>query len=110
MEPDRKLERVKIVISFGKKASRKFSIKPPGGAYFFSSTFEGGGGGLKRKGGSLFNLAKLNTGRIEFLPTGARFLEGGVAVPGRYTTFSNNKMVKILHRVLAGLKLKKFST
>ena len=107
MEPDRKLEKVKIVISFGKKASRKFSIKPPGGAYFFASTFEGG---LKRNGGSLFNLAKLNTGRIEFLPTGARFLEGGVAVPGRYTTFSNNKMVKILHRVLAGLKLKKLST
>ena len=108
MEPDRKLEKVKIVISFGKKASRKFSIKPPGGAYFFSSTFEGG---LKRKGGgSLFNLAKLNTGRIEFLPTGARFLEGGVAVPGRYTTFSNNKMVKILHRVLAGLKLETLST
>ena len=108
MEPDRKLEKVKIVISFGKKASRKFSIKPPGGAYFFSSTFEGG---LQRKGGSLFNLAKLNTGRIEFLPTGAKFLEGGLAVPGRYTTFSNNnKMVKILHRVLAGLKLKKLST
>ena len=52
MEPDRKLERVKIVISFGKKASRKFSIKPPGGAYFFSSTFEGGGGGLKERGGA----------------------------------------------------------
>ena len=49
MEPDRKLEKVKIVTSFGKKASRKFSIKPPGGAYFFSSTFEGG---LKRKGGA----------------------------------------------------------
>ena len=49
MEPDRELEKVKIVISFGKKASRKFSIKPPGGLFFFSSTFEGG---LKRKGGA----------------------------------------------------------
>ena len=110
MEPDRELEKVKIVISFGKKASRKFSIKPPpggGGLIFFQALLRGG---LKRKGGSLFNLAKLNTGRIEFLPTRARFLEGGVAVPGRYTTFSNNKMVKILHRVLAGLKLKKLST
>ena len=109
MEPDRKLEKVNIVISFAKKASRKFSIKPPGGGglIFFQALLRGG---LKRNGGSLFNLAKLNTGRIEFLPTGARFLEGGVAVPGRYTTFSNNKMVKILHRVLAGLKLKKLST
>ena len=52
MEPDRKLERVKIVISFGKKASRKFSIKPPGGLIFFQALLRGGGGGLKRKGGA----------------------------------------------------------
>ena len=85
MEPDHELEKLKIVISFGKKTTRKFSIKPPGGGLFFPSTFEGR---LKRKGGgSSFNLAKLTTGRIEFLPTGARFLEGGLGVPGRYTTF-----------------------
>ena len=54
MEPDRKLEKVKIVISFGKKASRKFSIKPPGGLIFFQALLRGkGGGGLKRKGGEL---------------------------------------------------------
>ena len=50
MEPDRKLERVKIVISFGKKASRKFSIKPPGGLIFFQALLRGGGGGLKERG------------------------------------------------------------
>ena len=54
MEPDRKLEKVKIVISFGKKASRKFSIKPPGGLIFFQALLRGvgGGGWLKRKGGA----------------------------------------------------------
>ena len=33
---------------------------------------------------------------------GARFLEDGLVVPGRYTTFSNNKKigVTILHREL----------
>ena len=54
MEPDRKLEKVKIVISFGKKASRKFSIKPPpgggGGGFFFFKHFWGGG--LKERGGA----------------------------------------------------------
>ena len=33
--------------------------------------------------------------------TGARFLEDGLVVPGRYTAFSNNKkMLTILHREL----------
>ena len=50
VEPDRELEKVKIVISFGKKASRKFSIKPPGGLIFFQALLRGGG--LKRKGGA----------------------------------------------------------
>ena len=54
-------------------------LSPPGGL-FFSSTFEGG----------LFNLA-----------TGARFLEDGLVVPGRYTALSNDKkMLTILHREL----------
>ena len=58
----------------------------PSGGLFFSSTFEGG---LNREGG-LFNLA-----------TGARFLEDGLVVPGRYTALSNDKkMVTILHREL----------
>ena len=35
------------------------------------------------------------------LPTGARFLEDGLVVPGQYTAFSNDKtMVTILHREL----------
>ena len=35
---------------------------------------------------------------LEFSPTGARFLEDGLVVPGRYTAFSNVKtMVTILH-------------
>ena len=34
-------------------------------------------------------------------PTGARFLEDGLVVPGRYTALSNDKkMVAILHREL----------
>ena len=38
---------------------------------------------------------------LEFSPTGARFLEDGLVVPGRYTAFSNNqKMVSILHQEL----------
>ena len=38
---------------------------------------------------------------LEFSPTGARFLEDGLVVPGRYTAFSNNqKMVSILHKEL----------
>ena len=38
---------------------------------------------------------------LEFSPTGARFLEDGVVVPGRYTALSNDKkMVTILHREL----------
>ena len=49
VEPDRELEKVKIVISFGKKASRKFSIKPPGGLIFFQALLRGGGG-LKERG------------------------------------------------------------
>ena len=67
-------------------AYRKSSIEPQGGS-FFSSTFEGG---LRREGGAyLWRNAS----------TGARFLEDGLVVPGRYTAFSNNKkMVTILHR------------
>ena len=61
-------------------AYRKSSIEPQGGS-FFSSTFEGGA--------YLWRNAS----------TGARFLEDGLVVPGRYTAFSNNKkMVTILHR------------
>ena len=38
---------------------------------------------------------------LEFSLTGARFLEDGLVVPGRYTAFSNNqKMVSILHKEL----------
>ena len=38
---------------------------------------------------------------LEFSPTGARFLEDGLVVPGRYTALSNDKkMVTILHREL----------
>ena len=38
---------------------------------------------------------------LEFSPTGARFLEDGVVVPGRYTALSNDKkMVTILLREL----------
>ena len=66
-------------------------LSPPGGL-FFSSTFEAGlnrEGGLKEREG-LFNLA-----------TGARFLEDGLVVPGRYTALTNDKkMVTILHREL----------
>ena len=47
------------------------------------------GGRLKEREG-LFNLA-----------TGARFLEDGLVVPGRYTALTNDKkMVTILHREL----------
>ena len=36
---------------------------------------------------------------LECSPIGARFLEDGLVVPGRYTAFSNDKTVmKILHR------------
>ena len=38
---------------------------------------------------------------LEFSSTGARFLEDGLVVPGRYTALSNDKkMVTILHREL----------
>ena len=38
---------------------------------------------------------------LEFSPTGARFVEDGLVVPGCYTAFSNNqKMVSILHKEL----------
>ena len=38
---------------------------------------------------------------LEFSPTGAKFLEDGLMVPGRYTALSNDKkMVTILHREL----------
>ena len=38
---------------------------------------------------------------LEFSPTGARFLEDRLVVPGQYTALSNNKkMVAILHREL----------
>ena len=38
---------------------------------------------------------------LEFSPTGARFLEDGLVVPGRYTALSNDKKtVTILHREL----------
>ena len=38
---------------------------------------------------------------LEFSPTGARFLEDGLVVPGRYTALSNDKkIVTILHREL----------
>ena len=38
---------------------------------------------------------------LEFSPAGARFLEDGLVVPGRYTAFANNqKMVSILHKEL----------
>ena len=83
-----------------------------GGGLFicFQALLRGRGGGLKRGGGSL-NLVKRITGRIEFLPTGARFLEGGLVVPGCSTAFSNNKqMVTILHRVLELKVEKKLST
>ena len=93
-------------------------LNPPGGL-FFSSTFEEGlnregEGGLKERGG-LFNLAKhitcikntvvsdrVDLGcSLEFSTTGARFLEDGLVVPGRYTAFSNYKtMVTIPHREL----------
>ena len=39
---------------------------------------------------------------------GARLLEDGLVVPGRYTSFSNNnKMVTILHRELERGKVEK---
>ena len=65
---------------------RKFSIKPPGGGLFFFMCFwEGEGAYL-----ILRNVS-----------TGATFLQDGLVVTGRYTTFSNNKkMVIILHREL----------
>ena len=38
---------------------------------------------------------------LEFSPTGARFLEDGLVVPGRYNALPNDKkMVAILHREL----------
>ena len=38
---------------------------------------------------------------LEFSPAGARFLEDGLVVAGRYTALSNDKkMVTILHREL----------
>ena len=38
---------------------------------------------------------------LEFSPTGVKFLEDGLVVPGRYTALSNDKkMVTILHREL----------
>ena len=44
---------------------------------------------------------------LESSPTGARFLEDGLVVPGRYTALSNDKkMVAILHREL-GRKIEK---
>ena len=50
MEPDHELEKLKIVISFGKKkTTRKFSIKPPGGGLiFFQALLRGD---LKERGG-----------------------------------------------------------
>ena len=54
---------------------------------------------------------KCITSRIEFLLTAARFLEGGLVVPGCSTAFCNNKkMVTILHRVLELKVEKKLST
>ena len=51
---------------------------------FCSSTFEGGAYVISRNAS-----------------TGARFLEDGPVVPGRYTAFSaNKKMLRILHRGL----------
>ena len=48
-------------------------------------------GGLKREGGGAYLKRNVSTG--------ARFLEDGLVVPGRYTAFSiNKKMVTILHR------------
>ena len=63
------------------------------GVYFFQALLRGSlierGGRLKEREG-LFNLA-----------TGARFLEDGLVVPGRYTALTNDKkMVTILHREL----------
>ena len=47
---------------------------------------------------------------LEFSPTGARFLEDGLVVPGRYTACSNNqKMISILHKELQR-KVKSSST
>ena len=40
---------------------------------------------------------------LEFSPTGARFLEDRLVVPGCYTAFSNNQnMVSVLHKELEG--------
>ena len=55
----------------------KSSIKLLLLSLFFSSTFEGVGGG----GGGVAYLILLNAS------TGARFLEDGPVVPGRYTAF-----------------------
>ena len=54
MEPDRELEKVKIVISFGKKKHPVNSLlSPPEGLFFFQALLRGGGGGgLKERGGA----------------------------------------------------------
>ena len=66
-------------------------LSPPAGAYFFSCAFERG---LEREGEGAY-LIQRN------VSTGATFLQDGLVVTGRYTTFSNNKkMVIILHREL----------
>ena len=66
---------------------RKFSIKPPPAGLIFFHV-------LLREGEGAY-LIQRN------VSTGATFLQDGLVVTGRYTTFSNNKkMVIILHREL----------
>ena len=49
----------------------------------------------------LYNFLELDGCSLQFSPTGARFLEDGLVVPGRYSAFSKNKkLVDILYKEL----------
>ena len=66
-------------------------LSPPAGAYFFSCAFERG---LEREGDGAYLIYRN-------VSTGATFLQDGLVVTGRYTTFSNNKKTVInVHREL----------
>ena len=60
-------------------------LSPPGGV-FFSSTFQEGF--IERGAYSIWRNAS----------AGARFLDDGLVVPGRYTAFSNNKKMAAIER------------